>query len=303
MRLGGFLPRDSRRRNFRSMVITMTVSQLCQEIEKRLSAGECDSPAFDACCLLEDLGGLGRGNVPRMGDTVLPDEVCRRLLVAADRRAAGEPLQYLLGTWDFLDLTLTVGEGVLIPRPETELLCEVAADRLRSLPTPRVLDLCAGSGCVGLGIASLCPSVTVTALEKSPQAMTYLRRNMAAYPQLHVTAREADVLHDAAAFEETVDAVVSNPPYIPSTDLDGLQREVQHEPSMALDGGEDGLAFYRVIARDWTTKIRRGGFVAVEIGIGQAEDVSRLFAEAGLINIQKFPDFSGIDRVICGEKA
>ena len=281
----------------------MTVSQLYKEIEKRLSAGECDSPAFDACCLLEDLGGLGRGNVPRMNDVALPDDVCRRLLDAADRRAAGEPLQYLLGTWDFLDLTLAVGAGVLIPRPETELLCEVAADRLRPLPSSQVLDLCAGSGCVGLGIASLCPSVTVTALEKSPQAMAYLECNLAAYPRLHVTAREADVLRDAALFDGMVDAVVSNPPYIPSADLDGLQREVQREPSMALDGGEDGLVFYRTIARDWTPKIRRGGFVAVEIGIGQAEDVCRLFAEAGLINIHKFPDFSGIDRVICGEKA
>lgn len=281
----------------------MTVSQLYKEIEKRLSAGECDSPAFDAYCLLEDLGGLGRGNVPRMNDVVLPDDVCRRLLDATDRRAAGEPLQYLLGTWDFLDLTLAVGAGVLIPRPETELLCEVAADRLRPLPSSQVLDLCAGSGCVGLGIASLCPSVTVTALEKSPQAMAYLERNLAAYPRLHVTAREADVLRDAALFDGMVDAVVSNPPYIPSADLDGLQREVQREPSIALDGGEDGLVFYRTIARDWTPKIRRGGFVAVEIGIGQAEDVCRLFAEAGLINIHKFPDFSGIDRVICGEKA
>lgn len=280
----------------------MTVSEVCKEIEQRLAAGECDSPAFDACCLLEDLGGLGRGNVPRMGETILPDDVCHRLLAAADRRAAGEPLQYLLGTWDFLDLTLEVGEGVLIPRPETELLCEVAADRLRALPSPQVLDLCAGSGCVGLGIASLCPSVTVTALEKSPQAMTYLNRNLARYPHLHVTAREADVLCDAAVWGGTLEAIVSNPPYIPSADLVGLQREVQHEPSMALDGGEDGLVFYRTIARDWAKHLRRGGFVAVEIGIGQAEDVCRLFSEAGLINIQKFSDFSGIDRVICGEK-
>lgn len=283
------------------MVITMTVSELCAAIEQRLAAGECDSPAFDACCLLEDLGGLGRGNVPRMGDTALPADVCRRLLEAADRRAAGEPLQYLLGTWDFLDLTLEVGDGVLIPRPETELLCEVAADRLKALPTPQVVDLCAGSGCVGLGITSLCPSVAVTALEKSPQALAYLRRNLARYPDRRVTAREADVL--AAAFDGAVDAIVSNPPYIPSADLADLQREVKHEPSLALDGGEDGLVFYRVIADEWTKHLRRGGFVAVEIGIGQAEDVCRLFAEAGLINIQKFPDFSGIDRVIYAEKA
>ncbi len=275
-----------------------TVTQLLREIEQRLQAGGCDSPAFDACCLLEDLGGLGRGAVPQRGETVLSDELCSRLLAAADRRAAGEPLQYLLGTWDFLSLTLEVGEGVLVPRPDTELLCEIAAERLRTVSDPKVLDLCAGSGCVGLGVASLCPSVSVLSLEKSPEAFAYLQRNVARYPQLAVTPRVADVLTDAAAFTDPVDAILSNPPYIPAGDLAGLRREVQHEPRMALDGGEDGLRFYRVIAEQWVTHLRSGGFVAVEVGIGQAEDVCRLFESVGLADVRVFADLAGIPRVV-----
>ncbi len=280
-----------------------TVKSLRAELEQCLQAGGCDSPAFDACCLLEDIGGLGRGAVPASGDRVLSDEICRRLRLAAERRAAGEPLQYLLGTWDFLSLTLEVGEGVLIPRPETELLCQLAAARLSALPAanPLVLDLCAGSGCVGLGVASLCPSVTVTALEKSAEALAYLRRNAARYPHFSVTVREADVLCDAPRFPETVDAILSNPPYIPTAELPTLQREVQYEPKMALDGG-DGFVFYRAIVSQWVPRLRSGGFVAVEVGAGQAPDVCDLFRSAGLVNVTAYPDFAGILRVVCAEK-
>ncbi len=285
------------------MVILMKVYELNDKVFQRLLEGGCDSPSFDACCLLEDVGGLGRGNVQRFAEREVSDEVSKRVLEAAERRAAGEPLQYLLGTWDFLNLTLAVGEGVLIPRPETELLCELVAQKLRNVPSPHVLDLCAGSGCVGLGIASLYPAVSVTALEKSEQAFSFLTQNIKRYPSLSVIAEKADVLCDAPRYTQTVDAIVSNPPYIPTLHLPSLQREVQKEPAMALDGGADGLDFYRVIASQWCTKLRSGGFVAVEIGIGQAEAVSALFAEAGLINVQVFSDFAGIERIIYAETA
>lgn len=280
-----------------------TVKELFTQIEQQLQVGGCDSPTFDTTCLLEDIGGIGRGQVQRSWDRVLPDAVCTAVLAAAKRRAVGEPLQYILGTWDFLSLTLSVGDGVLIPRPETEQLCELVAERLQGVAHPRVLDLCSGSGCIALGVASLCPEATVSAVEKSETAFSYLQRNLARYPSLAVTATRGDVLTDAAAFTDTVDAIVSNPPYIPSADLAALQREVQHEPKMALDGGEDGLVFYRAIAESWAPHLRSGGFVAVEIGIGEAEDVCRIFTEAGLTNVQIFRDFAGIERIIFANRA
>lgn len=265
-----------------------------------LADSGCEDAAFDARCLLEDLGGLARGHAPDA--TPLTDEQTAALAVALDERAAGRPLQYILGEWDFLTLTLKVGEGVLIPRADTECLCEEAASRLATVDSPRVLDLCAGSGCVGLGLASLCPAAQVTAVELSDAALPYLRENVARYPQYAVTVKKADVLHDADVFDGGFDAILSNPPYIPTADLAGLMREVQHEPTMALDGDADGLIFYRVIAERWLPKLRDGGVCAVEVGIGQATDVAALFTAAGLADVRVLRDLGGIERVVSGVK-
>ncbi len=280
----------------------MTVFELQKRIEEILEAGGCETPAFDAVCLLEDIGGIGRGQVPASRSLLLAPHCVETVLKAAARRAAGEPLQYLLGTWDFLGLTVEVGEGVLIPRPETELLCQVAAEYLQALPHKNVYDLCAGSGCVGLGVASLCPSAKVTALELSEKAFAYLERNVARYPAYRVTATRANVLTEYDRFSEPIDAILSNPPYIKTADLDTLQREVQHEPRMALDGDEDGYRFYRVIAERWLPKLSPCGFVAVEVGIGQAQMVAELFRRHGMTHTTVHPDFAGIDRVVVGKR-
>ena len=265
-----------------------------------LTAAGCEDAAFDARCLLEDLGGLPRGRA--VDDTPLTDGQRMVLTRALTQRVEGRPLQYILGQWDFLTLTLQVGEGVLIPRPDTELLCETAARRLQGKSAPRVLDLCAGTGCVGLGVASLTPGAAVTAVELSGDALPYLQENVRRYPALDVTVRQGDVLADWDAYPAGWDAILSNPPYIPTGDLPGLQREVRHEPTMALDGSADGLRFYRVIAEHWCRKLASGGFCAVEVGIGQAADVAALFAAAGLANTEIYPDLAGIPRVVLGRK-
>ncbi len=278
----------------------MTVNAVFQQVTAILTEGGCETPEFDAQCLLEDIGGIGRGKVEMLGATTLPLERCTAVLSAAKRRASGEPLQYLLGTWDFLNLTLEVGEGVLIPRPETELLCETVAKHLSQIPSANVLDLCAGTGCVGLGIAALCPHATVTAVELSDKAFEYLQRNIKRYPAFSVSAQKADVLSDFDAVDGTFDAIVSNPPYIPDEDMQALQREVQHEPRMALAAG-DGYRFYRIIAEQWTKKLKAGGLLAVEVGIGQAETVEEMFRKAGLCNVRSLCDFADIPRVVIGE--
>ena len=266
----------------------------------RLVEAGCEDAAFDARCLLEDVGGMPRGHMA--DDTPLTAEQEVALATALTQRADGRPLQYILGEWEFLALTLKVGEGVLIPRPDTELLCEVAAEHLRGKTSPRVLDLCAGSGCVGLGVASLHPDAVVTEVELSDDALGYLKQNVLRYPDYAVTVRQADVLADYASFDGPYDAILSNPPYIPTADLPGLQKEVQREPQMALDGDADGLKFYRTIAEHWCEKLAPDGFVAVEVGIGQAEDVAALFAAAGLENTGIYTDLGGVDRVVLARK-
>ena len=266
----------------------------------RLAEAGCEDAAFDARCLLEDLGSMPRGTAA--DDTPLTEAQETALNTALSQREGGRPLQYILGEWEFLTLTLKVGEGVLIPRPDTELLCEAAAERLKDVMNPRVLDLCAGSGCVGLGVASLKSDAAVTAVELSAQAWPYLTENIARYPAYDVTTIRGDVLADYESFEGVYDAILSNPPYIPTADLPALQREVQREPQMALDGAEDGLQFYRVIAEHWCEKLTKNGFCAVEVGIGQAADVAALFAAAGLEKTEILRDLGGVERVVVARK-
>ncbi len=278
----------------------MTKAALFLQITEQLQKAGCDSPAFDACCLLENLAGLPHGADPRAClDNALPEEL-ESVLDAACRRAAGEPLQYILGEWDFLSLTLSVGKGVLIPRPDTEVLCETAAQKLRGISHPTVLDLCAGSGCVGIGIASLVDGVSVTEVELSDEALVYLRRNIERYAMYDVQAVQDDVLSPRLTYGQ-YDILVSNPPYIPTADLDGLMREVQHEPRMALDGAEDGLRFYRALMSDWIAHIREGGWLLAEVGIGQAQAVKSLMEDAGLMNVGVVADYGGVDRVVFGQ--
>lgn len=276
----------------------MTYQEWIVRSTDRLTKAGCDSPAFEVRCICEDLACRH----PRMTDEI-PPQVAERLERAVDERAARRPLQYILGNWDFLHLNLKVGEGVLIPRPDTEILCETAADFLQKTGAvqPRVLDLCAGSGCVGLGIASLYGGTTVTALERSPEALTFLRQNVAD-SGLTATVVEGDVLLPPPAEFGTFDVIVSNPPYIPTDDLSSLMPEVQREPRMALDGGADGLTFYRAITSLWLPLLKDGGLLAVEIGQGQEEDVAALFEAAGLRNVTAVSDLAGILRVVAGRK-
>lgn len=285
----------------------MTVAQLHHVVMAILKDGECDSPSFDAICLLEDVGKIGRGRVPQSYNQEVSGPSCEQVIAAAKERAQGVPLQYILGSWDFLGLTLAVGEGVLIPRPETELLCEIVAREVLSLTTDapiEIWDLCAGTGCVGLGIASLLPDEVpfhVTEFELSSDAFVYLEQNLRRYKKLPVTAVCADVLNDFDQFIGTPTIIVSNPPYIPQTDLDALQREVQHEPRMALDGG-DGFRFYHCFAENWIPKLASNGMIAVEVGIHQAASVANMFEAAGLKEVRSVTDYAGIERIVVGRK-
>ncbi len=279
----------------------MTVCELYTTIQTMLEKAGCDSPAFDACCLMEDLAGVPHGRRLEADRTLLSEECRAAVLAAAKRRANHEPLQYILGKWDFLSLTLEVGEGVLVPRPDTELLCEIVAEKLKKTASPTVLDLCAGSGCVGLGICSLLSGTSVTEVELSDKALVYLHRNVARYPSFAVHIVKDDVLSPAVSYK-AVDAIVSNPPYIPHEDIKHLMQEVQFEPKMALDGDEDGLVFYRAILKNWLPFLKGGGLLAVEVGIGQAQDVQTMFEKAGLIDTSIHRDLGGVERVVCGRK-
>jgi len=249
---------------------------------------------FDALCLAEKAFGLGKTDLRlRSEQDVNPTEY----FALVDRRAAGEPLQYILGEWEFYGLTFAVGPGVLIPRPETEMLVDVALEFLRGKENPVVYDLCAGSGCVGLSIAHHCPNAKVYLVELSDEALPYLRQNAKPYPNAEII--KADVLNSAFSIQHSA-LILANPPYVESGEIAGLSQEVRHEPRMALDGGADGLAFYRALAEKWLPALAPGGLLACECGEGQARAISDLFApwETSIVK-----DFSGIDRVVTARRA
>lgn len=221
---------------------------------------------------------------------------CRSLVA---RRARREPLQYILGSQDFYGLDFEVAPGVLIPRHDTETLVQEAV--VRCPPRGKVLDIGVGSGCIAIALAKALPGVAMTGCDASDAALELAARNAARHG---VSLELAHGSLFAPFTGRTFDLVVSNPPYIPTADLDTLQPEVRdHEPRQALDGGNDGLDFYRRIVPESLCHLDTGGWLLVEIGIGQAAGVIGLFeAAGGFAGIFSARDPGGIERVIGGRK-
>lgn len=277
----------------------MTVKQVYQLGKTALEKAGVDSPAFDVLCLFEKVFQEGRGFLVLHGE----EEAGKKgeeFLNLIQKRGQGEPLQYLLGEWDFLSLRLFVEKGVLIPRPETELLCETAVLALKENNGTQVLDLCAGTGAVGMGICSLYEKAQAVCVELYDTPFACLSKNILRYPDLKVRAIRADVREEPVFGECVFDGLVSNPPYIARKELPSLQIEVQQEPKEALDGGEDGLDFYRDILKKWLKTVKKGGFCAFEIGEDQGKAVKDLMEETGLVQVRILQDFSALDRVVIG---
>lgn len=272
-----------------------------------LEAAGCPDAAYDAGVLYALAAGPGRD--PRLDAAPLAADAAATLAQLAERRAAREPLQYIAGAWDFLDFTLKVGPGVLCPRPDTEVVCEAAVELLRGMdvPAPRVLDLCAGTGCLGLGVKRFVPPARVTCVEKSPAAFAYLQVNAAnalAARGLAVEAVQADAMAYAAACPAgSVELVVSNPPYLTAAEMADLQPETAREPAMALDGGADGLDFYRALASACLPCLRPGGWLVFEIGWRQQQAVEEIGRRAGWQNIAARRDYGGNPRAVWMQKA
>ncbi len=347
-------------------------------VAEQLAAAGCPDAAFDAgdLCLLvsgQSVQGVG-------GDTLLSAAQAERLNALAARRANREPLQYLWGRWPFLNFEVQVGEGVLCPRADTEVVTEFAAkccaavcengqrgaaemaladvlalpvSPLSQVVSPlsqvvlpsgdaskgaaQVLELCGGSGCIGLGIKMFCPSVHVTVLEKSKDALPYLRENAAhaldglaaeqraaagvqagvaavadmganamgnavlTAPYIHVVEGDLFAYH-ATLPDAAFDVLVSNPPYLTADEMTQLQPEVAREPAMALAAGQDGLDFYRAIAHDYKRVVRVGGFVVLEIGCDQAADVMALLTAQGWREVICKQDYGKNDRCVIARR-
>jgi release factor glutamine methyltransferase len=277
----------------------MTLSELYAELCGLLGS------RFEAAQLLRHVTGKDAHSLPRFGGVSAGEGAARTLRGLCARRLEGVPLQYLLGEWEFYGLPFRVGEGVLIPRPDTEALVDLAHELMKPYHSPdhpgrpELLDLCSGTGCIAIALESLLPGASITALEISPPALGYLRENIG-LNQSHVRAAEADLA--AYTHPNPIDLLTANPPYIPAGDIAALQPEVQREPRLALDGGADGLDFYRVIAARYKSQLAPGGYICLEVGIRQAADVCGILAANGFAGIGVKNDLAGVERVVFAKK-
>ena len=230
----------------------------------------------------------------------ISDKFSTECLNLAKRRQKGEPLQYLLSEWEFYGIPIKVGPGVLIPRPETEAVVDAVLEL--SKKTSKILDLCAGSGCISAALAKNLPNCEITALEKSSKAIEYAKKNLL-YFQNNAKILKLDVLdQETASNFRDIDIIVCNPPYLTLEDMKNLQDELKHEPSMALYGGQDGLVFYRQIAKIWKKALKESGFIVFEIGWKQRSCVTEILIKNGFINTRAIKDPAGKDRVVLGQR-
>lgn len=280
-----------------------TYNNLYLDTRRRLRAGGIEMAQLEARELVSFAAGKTREQFFRDLPLYASRGVEQKVEELAQRRLAGEPVAYIIGEWEFYGLTLDITRDVLIPRSDTEVLAERAILLARAAGDgARVLDLCAGSGCVGLAVAANAFNSRVVLAELSEPALRVCKQNIRRNSlNARVTCVKADAMEPPEAALWDFDVIACNPPYIPHRELYELDASVKdYEPWAALDGGEDGLDFYRAISARWGTALRLGGSLIFEVGAGQAPDVERIMAQNGFENIVTHQDTRGIWRVVEG---
>ena len=273
----------------------MVISNLVRETAKCLS----DNARFEAELMVMNALGINRTQLVMGGRNAVAEEQCEKVSEMVKRRQSGEPLQYILGECEFMSLDFYVESGVLIPRSDTETLVEAVIEKTDENKQVKILDICTGSGCIGISTAHFRPGAYVDLIDISDKAIEIAEKNIIRNNvQRRVKVQKMDILNEYP--REKYDIVVSNPPYIETDVIDTLQTEVKnHEPRLALDGGRDGLIFYRRITEIAPEILKKGGMLAFEIGYNQGEAVSALM-EKDFGDVRIIQDFSKNDRVVTG---
>lgn len=278
----------------------MTYREGRNMVADQLAAAGVENETAESWFLMEAACKINRSYYLIHEQDEMGPEQEKAYLELTRRRCQRMPLQYLTGEQEFMGLPFHVNEHVLIPRQDTEVLVEEAIRIIRQdLPDAKVLDLCTGSGCIGISIQSFCPDVTVTGADISQEALQVAQKN-AVQNQMPVQFIHSDLF---AEISDTYDMIVSNPPYIPSEVIETLMPEVRdHEPMGALDGKSDGLYFYEKITRQSVEHLKEGGYLLYEIGHDQADAVSGFMKENGFYDIKVIRDLAGLDRVVTGRR-
>lgn len=280
-----------------------TYNELYISLRNRLKAAGVEAATLEASLLVAAAAQKTQAQLLADLRLYTNAEVAQRVEAMAARRLAGEPAAYITGSWGFCGLDLKVDENVLIPRADTEVLVETALNLSgKSDSELRILDLCSGSGCIGLALAHFLPNSHAVLADVSPDALRVAKENIRRCGMgARVVTVEADALAPPPPRLGSFDLLTCNPPYIPTAEIGTLDASVRdHEPHLALDGGEDGLKFYRAVLGGWKSLLRQSGWLLFEVGETQAEDVEKLMRLAGLRALGRAKDSGGYDRVVYG---
>ena len=280
-----------------------TYNEIYIDTRKKLRESGIEAAALEARLIMAHVSGKSTDQLLRDMNLYTSEAVAETVLELTQRRLSGEPVAYITGSWEFYGLPIAVTRDVLIPRNDTELLVETAITALKGRKMDaRIIDLCTGSGCIGCAIAKELPATHVVLSDNSRAALAVAKQNvMKNKLNPRVTCVELDALTTPPVMLGSFDMLTCNPPYIPKADIETLDSSVKDfEPITALDGGEDGLDFYRAILKKWHNVVRIGGLMIFEVGIGQSADVMELMNDAKLSNVGCVKDTQEIERVVFG---
>lgn len=280
--------------------MSITINELYMEIRKKFRAANISMAELEARELTAFVTKTDKHMTANWAYCYLDDNTVEKARQMTNRRLNNEPLAYILGEWDFYGYTFIVNKNVLIPRSDTETLCELAIEDAKTLENPKVIDVCCGSGCIGLALAAQVPNARVVAVDISEDALAVSRENAR---RLGVINRYSTSIGNALDKPNEhlgkFDIMLCNPPYITTNEMKELDKSVyDYEPHLALFGGTDGLEFYRNIAKNWVKMMNKGGRMYFECGYKQASDVANIFKNLGMSDIFVAEDLSGIQRIV-----
>jgi len=289
----------------------VSLGEFYREIIANLTRGEVETPKFEAEILLKHFAGVTKSEILCDFDKILTKNQQKNVQKAIKKRLKNVPIQYILGEWEFYSLRLKVQKGVLIPRAETELLVDLACEivqkhekNVQKANTLKILDLCCGSGCIGISIAKNCTTTRVYCADyyKTPLKIT---RENAKLNDVKIQIIKENALK-LPKIDEKFDIICCNPPYIGQGEKQDLDKHVLKEPHEALFGGKNPLTFYESIAKNWQKSLNKNGCLLFEVGINQAEKVAEILENNGFENVEIVRDLNGIERVVkstyCGKK-
>lgn len=279
----------------------MTIFEAYNTSKKRLEAAGVEDFIFEAREIIKHITGLSAAQILTSYNRKLSQFQENNLIAIFHQREVRYPLQYIFTKWGFYGREFFVGPGVLVPRADTETVIEASTEYLKDKESPKILDLCAGSGCIGITLAKEIENSKVLLVEKFQEALSYTNKNIEYNKAENATAIMGDIFEGAGADGE-YDLIVSNPPYIPEEEMSIISPETKYEPETALLARDGGMEFYKAITEKYYDSIKSGGMICFEVGFNQSERVAEILKNAGFTNITVKKDLNEINRVVSGIK-